>query len=249
MHCIWQNEVVNVLQISFKGKCLIIVVVLVILYCFETNYFLSLWYLGSFKLCQWGFGVFVAKLELISHLLPVFTVTFERLLPVFTVNFEHLLPVFTVNFEQLDAWWNWTINLQNKMSALEGFHFRKVSILGKVSKKWDEKKEKLVSGVYYGKKLSLWSSVLFTVFALEMREREACRKQTVSNVSVFLIRICALEYDQLMQVSRTVSWLFANTVMSKHNSFQQKHGCLNLATEKQEQRLCACFHLFIVELE
>ena len=216
----------------------------------QINYFLSLWYLGSFKLCQWRrFGVFVAKLELISHLLPVFTVTFERLLPVFTVNFEHLLPVFTVNFEQLDAWWNWTINLQNKMSALEGFHFRKVSILGKVSKKWDEKKEKLVSGVYYGKKLSVWSSVLFTVFALEMREREACRKQTVSNVSVFLIRICALEYDPLMQVSRTVSWLFANTVMSKHNSFQQKHDCLNLATEKQEQRLCACFHLFTVELE
>ena len=91
------------------------------------------------------------------------------------------------------------------------------------------KKEKLASGVYYGKKLSVWSSVLFTVFALEMREREACRKQTVSNVSVFLIRICALECDQLMQVSHTVSWLFANTIMSKHNSFQQKTWLLKLS--------------------
>ena len=36
--------------------------------------------------------------------------------------------------------------------------------------------------------------------------------------------------------------------MSKHN-FQQKHAYLNLATEKQEQRLCACFHLFIFEFE
>ena len=34
------------------------------------------------------------------------------------------------------------------------------------------------------KKLSVWSSVLFTVFALEMREREAYRKQMRSNVTV-----------------------------------------------------------------
>ena len=36
------------------------------------------------------------------------------------------------------------------------------------------------------KKLSVWSSALFTVFALEMREREASRKQAGSNVSVRL---------------------------------------------------------------
>ena len=36
------------------------------------------------------------------------------------------------------------------------------------------------------KKLFVWSSVLFTVFILEMRERKAYRKQTGSNVSVFL---------------------------------------------------------------
>ena len=34
------------------------------------------------------------------------------------------------------------------------------------------------------KKLSVWRSVLFTVFALEMREREAYRKQMRSNVTV-----------------------------------------------------------------
>ena len=45
--------------------------------------------------------------------------------------------------------------------------------------------------------------------------------------------------------------------MSKYNNFQQKHACLNLAKtfslnlgrKKQEQRLCSCFHLFIVEFE
>ena len=55
------------------------------------------------------------------------------------------------------------------------------------------------------KKLSVWSSVLFTVSALEMRERESYRKQTGSNVS-------ALEHDRSMQVSLyTVTWLFTNT--------------------------------------
>ena len=37
MHYIWQNKAVNFLQISFKGKHLIIEIVLVILYCFETT--------------------------------------------------------------------------------------------------------------------------------------------------------------------------------------------------------------------
>ena len=36
------------------------------------------------------------------------------------------------------------------------------------------------------KKLSVWSSVIFTVFALEMRKREAYRKMTGSNESVLL---------------------------------------------------------------
>ena len=51
------------------------------------------------------------------------------------------------------------------------------------------------------KKLSVWKSVLFTVSALEMREREAYRKQTGSNVSVLLNKISALEHDWFMQVS------------------------------------------------
>ena len=37
-------------------------------------------------------------------------------------------------------------------------------------------------------------------------------------------------------------------VMSKQQ-FSAKHACLNLATEKQEQRLYACFDLFIVDFE
>ena len=62
------------------------------------------------------------------------------------------------------------------------------------------------------KKLSVWSSVLFTVSALEMREREAYRKQTGSNVPVLLGKVSALKHDQFMQVSlQTVTWLFANT--------------------------------------
>ena len=51
------------------------------------------------------------------------------------------------------------------------------------------------------KKLSVWKSVLFTVSALEMREREAYRKQTGSNVSVLLNKVSTLEHDWFMQVS------------------------------------------------
>ena len=52
------------------------------------------------------------------------------------------------------------------------------------------------------KKLSVWSSVLFTVSALEMREREAYRKQTGSDVSVLLLlKVSALEHDRFMDVS------------------------------------------------
>ena len=51
------------------------------------------------------------------------------------------------------------------------------------------------------KKLSIWSSVLFTVFALEMCEREAYRKQTGSIVPALLNQVSALEHDRFMQVS------------------------------------------------
>ena len=51
------------------------------------------------------------------------------------------------------------------------------------------------------KKLSVWSSVLFTVSALEMREREAYRKQRESNVSDLLNKVSSLEHDGFMQVS------------------------------------------------
>ena len=51
------------------------------------------------------------------------------------------------------------------------------------------------------KKLSIWSSVLFTVSALEMCEREAYRKQTGSNLPVLLSKVPALKHDQFMQVS------------------------------------------------
>ena len=63
------------------------------------------------------------------------------------------------------------------------------------------------------KELSVWSSVLFTVSALEMREREAYRKQKRSNVSVLPNKVSALEHDQFMQVSLyTVSLFFANSL-------------------------------------
>ena len=38
------------------------------------------------------------------------------------------------------------------------------------------------------RKLFLWTSVLYTAFALEMHQREAYRKQTGSNVSILLNR-------------------------------------------------------------
>ena len=62
------------------------------------------------------------------------------------------------------------------------------------------------------KKLSVWSSVFFMVSTLEMREREAYRKQTGSNVPVLLTKVSTLEHDRFMQVSlQTVTGLFANT--------------------------------------
>ena len=61
------------------------------------------------------------------------------------------------------------------------------------------------------KKLSVWNSILFTVFALEMRKRAAYRKQTGSKVSVFLNKVSVLSHDRLMQVSHIVSWIFENT--------------------------------------
>ena len=51
------------------------------------------------------------------------------------------------------------------------------------------------------KKFSVSSIVLFTVSTLEIHEREAYRKQTGSNVSVFLNKVTTLEHDRFMQVS------------------------------------------------
>ena len=50
-------------------------------------------------------------------------------------------------------------------------------------------------------KKSVWNSVLFTVAGLEMREREACRKQTRSKVSVLLNKVYALKNDRFIHVS------------------------------------------------
>ena len=61
------------------------------------------------------------------------------------------------------------------------------------------------------KKLFVWSSILFTVFTLEMRKREAFKKQTGSNMSVLLYKVSVLEHDRFMQVLHAVSWIFANT--------------------------------------
>ena len=51
------------------------------------------------------------------------------------------------------------------------------------------------------KKLSVWSSVLFTISALEMHEREVYRKQTGSNIPVLLNKVSTLEHGEFMQVS------------------------------------------------
>ena len=50
------------------------------------------------------------------------------------------------------------------------------------------------------KKLSIWSSVLFTVSALEMSERKAYWKRTRSNVFVLFNKVSPLEHVQVMQV-------------------------------------------------
>ena len=63
------------------------------------------------------------------------------------------------------------------------------------------------------KKLSVWSTVLFTVSALDMRERAAYRKQMRSNVSALLSKVSTLEHDQFIQVLLyTVSLFFPNTL-------------------------------------
>ena len=62
------------------------------------------------------------------------------------------------------------------------------------------------------KNLSVSRSILFTVFALEMRKRKGYRKQTGFDVSVLLKTVSVLEHDQFMQDSLYIaSWLFANT--------------------------------------
>ena len=52
------------------------------------------------------------------------------------------------------------------------------------------------------KKLSVWSSVLFLVFALEMRKREAYRTDGIKRVYP-----SQQGHDRFMQVSYTVSWI------------------------------------------
>ena len=49
------------------------------------------------------------------------------------------------------------------------------------------------------KKLSVWSGVLCTVFALEISENEAYRKQTGSKVSLLLNKVSTLEHYRFMQ--------------------------------------------------
>ena len=44
MHYIWQNKAVNFLRISFKVRRLIIALALAILYCFETAYYLIIFF-------------------------------------------------------------------------------------------------------------------------------------------------------------------------------------------------------------
>ena len=60
------------------------------------------------------------------------------------------------------------------------------------------------------KKLSVWSSALFTVFALETRKSEAYRKKTGSNVSILLNKVFVLKHGRFMQVSHLFSWLFVD---------------------------------------
>ena len=51
------------------------------------------------------------------------------------------------------------------------------------------------------KKLSVWSSALFTVFTLEICEGEAYTKQTGSNLSVLLSKVSTLVHYRFMRVS------------------------------------------------
>ena len=56
-----------------------IVIVLVILYCFETTQFCSFSLIfGKFQIVMASFGVFIVKLDHISHLFLMFTVDFEQ---------------------------------------------------------------------------------------------------------------------------------------------------------------------------
>ena len=55
-------------------------------------------------------------------------------------------------------------------------------------------------------------------FALEMRERTACRKETGSNVSVFLNKVSALEHDRFKEVQSTLP----RAVICKYLSLSHK---------------------------
>ena len=73
------------------------------------------------------------------------------------------------------------------------------------------------------KKLSVWSNVLFRVSTLEIVERKAYIKQIKQmgpNVSVFLNKISALEYDQFMQVLHSLLVICKYVSLSHKPAYQ-----------------------------
>ena len=74
-----------------------------------------------------------------------------------------------------------------------------------------------VTFLYEDWKKSVWSSVLFTVSALEMHERKAYKKQTGSNVSALLNKVSTLEHDRFMQVS-----LKTHMIICEYSSLSHK---------------------------
>ena len=76
-------------------------------------------------------------------------------------------------------------------------------------------------GISSSSHFELFCKYVFFLNCIKLTEKYLCW-------SLFLIKLIAVTSKQ---------------------QFSAKHACLNLATEKQEQRLYACFDLFIVEFE
>ena len=77
-----------------------------------------------------------------------------------------------------------------------------------------------------------------------------CRSSRSSRIRVNCldpVRCYAYLKQQINQIH--FSFMRGKFLLPKHNNFLQKHACLNLAKEKQEQRLSACFYLFTFEFE